>query len=88
MPRIPDSTAPTSRAKSMVAAELSQYERERKSASVHIEIRQRNIDGKKELVGTCNEYSLSNAIPVEYTDKAKFKTYISEKIYAIYEALQ
>ena len=84
---IPDSTAPTSKGKAKMGVELSQYEKSSKSTSVYLTIRQRNIDGETMVVGTCDS-GLSNKVPLEYTDKAKFKEYICEKIDASFEALK
>jgi hypothetical protein len=88
---MPDSTAPTSRNASKAGYDIANYAKKDKSINVSLSIRLRDIDGKKSVIGTCECYPCmivgERIIPKEFTSASAFKTYLSEMIDSVYEAI-
>lgn len=62
---------------------LTSYEKSEQSVNINIEIRNKIIDGEKKTVFCCRNYGGypgEQALPKEFTDKVKFKEYITSMI--------
>lgn len=90
----PNSTAPTSRNVTKAGFDIANYAKKEKSVSLSLNIKLRDIDGKKSVIGTCECYPYyatpingERIIPKEFTSASAFKKYISDMVDAVYEQI-
>lgn len=89
---MPDSTAPTSKNMSKAGFDIANYAKKEKNISISLNVRLRDIDGKKSVIGTCECYPCyigngERIIPKEFTTAGAFKTYISDMVDSVYEQI-
>ena len=88
---LPDSTAPTSRNVTKAGFDIANYAKKEKNVSLSLNIKLRDIDGKKSVIGTCESYYMSPSgeriIPKEFSSSSEFKKYVGDMIDSVYDQI-